>query len=142
MDVGPQPDVISEIPADVIRVFVDYDVIGVPVPAIAVTDVVGSHTKKETAKREPIWSAARKMPYMALAEATGKAAVFPRMIEMVVRIVAARAVSNPLISFCVNVGRIRVTRLIGKSARRRMLSFRRKLMLSFLHRGPRSGWMR
>jgi hypothetical protein len=82
------------------------------------------------------------MPYMALAKATRKVPVFPRMIEMVVWVIAARAVSNPLITSCVNVGRLRVTRLISKSACRWMLSFRRKLMLSFLHWGPRSGWMR
>ena len=59
VDVGAQPDVIGEIPANVIRVFIDYDLIGVPVPAIAVTDVVRSHTKIETAKPEAAWSASR-----------------------------------------------------------------------------------
>jgi hypothetical protein len=78
---------------------------------------------------------------MAFAKATGESAVLPRMIEMVVWVVAARVVSNPLISFRVNVGRLRVTRLISESARRRMLSLRGKLMLSFLHWGPRSSWM-
>lgn len=141
MDVGSQPHVIGEIPTVVIRVFVNYDVIGVPVPVIAVTDVVRSHTKKETAKREPIWSASRKMPYMAFAKATGKAAVLPRMIEMVVRVIATRAVSDPDITLCVNVRSFGVARLIGESTRRRMLSFRGKLMLSFLHWRPRSGWM-
>jgi hypothetical protein len=141
MDVGAQPHVIGEIPADVIRVFIDYDLIRVPVPVIAVTNVVGSHTKIETAEPKPAWSASRKMPYMAFAKATGKATVLPRMTEMVVWVIAPRVVSNPLISSCVNVGRLRVTRLIRKPARRRMLSFRGKLMLSFLHWWPRSGWM-
>jgi hypothetical protein len=78
---------------------------------------------------------------MALAKATGKVAVFPRTIEMVVWVIAACAVSNPDIALCVNVRSFGVTRLVGESSRRRMLSLRGKLMLSFLHWRPRSGWM-
>jgi hypothetical protein len=78
---------------------------------------------------------------MAFAKAASKVPMLPRMIEMVVRIIAARVVSNPDIAFCVNVRRFWVTRLIGESAGLLMVSLRGKLMLSLLHWGPRSGWM-
>ena len=141
MDVSPQPDVVGQIPANVIRVFIDYDLIGAPVPVVAVTHVVGRHAKIEAAKPEPARTASRKAPYMAFAKAATKVPMLPRMIEMVVRIIFARAVSNPGIVVCVNVRSFWVTRLIGESARCRMVSLRGKLMLSFLHWGPRSGWM-
>lgn len=132
VDVGAQPDVIGEIPANVIRVFIDYDLIGVPVPIIAITDVVGSHTKIETAKPEPIRTTSREAPFVALAEATGKVAVLPRMIEMVVWIIGAGVVSNPDVAPCVNVRRIWVARLIGEVARRWFASSRLSRSRAFL----------
>ncbi len=53
---------------------------------------------------------------MALANAASKVPMLPRMIEMVVRVIGAGAVSNPDIALRVNVRRFWVAGLVGEIA--------------------------
>ena len=96
MDVGAEADVVGEVPADVVGVFVNDDLIGIPKPAVAEADVKRRDTLKfKPAEPEPARTAAPQMPDVAFAEAAGKVAVLPRMIEMVVNIVLARIMAYP-----------------------------------------------
>jgi hypothetical protein len=97
VDVGAKPHVVGEVPAIMIRVLIDYDLIGSPVPAIAEGKVDGSDGEIETAKPESLSIAASNVPYMAFAEATGEVPVLPRMIQMIVGIIAAGIVADPSI---------------------------------------------
>ena len=97
VDVGAKPHVVGEVPAIVIRIFVDHDLIGSPVPAIAEGKVNGSDGEVETAEPEALSIAASNAPHMAFAESAGEVTVLPRMFEVIVRIIAARIVANPLV---------------------------------------------
>lgn len=46
---------------------------------------------------------------MSSAESSGEAPVFPRVIDMVMRVIPARIVADPLITSYLDVGSIRVT---------------------------------
>jgi hypothetical protein len=81
----------------VIRILVDHDLIGAPVPVIAEAELRGSDGEVETAEPEALAIAALNAPYMAFAEAAGEVPMLPRMIQMIVGIVAAGIVADPLI---------------------------------------------
>ncbi len=80
-----------------IRIFVDHDLIGAPVPAVAEGKVSGSDGEVETAEPEAFSIAAFNAPHVAFAEAAGEVTVLPGMIEMIVRIIAAGIVADPLV---------------------------------------------
>ena len=113
VNVGAQPGVIGQIPAFVVWVFVDDDLIGIPEPAAAEADVVGRDAEVKAAEPEARRASASEVPNVAAAKPTGKAAMFPGMIEVVVRIIAAGVVTYPLI-IRVDVGSFRVSGLVAK----------------------------
>ena len=113
MNVGAQPGVVGQIPAFVIRVFVDDDLIGIPEPAAAEADVVGRDAEVKAAEPEARRASAGEMPDVAAAKPARKAAMFPGMIEVVVRIIAAGVVTYPLV-VCVHVGSFWVSGLVAK----------------------------
>ena len=96
MDVGSQPDIVGEVPAVVVGIFVDDNVIAVPEPIPAEPDVVGCDAEVETAEPEAAGTASSEMPDVAAAETAGEVTVLPGVIDMVVRIVAASVVTDPL----------------------------------------------
>ena len=97
MDVGAQPNVVGEIPAVVVRIFIDHDLIGAPIPGIAEGEVNGSDGEIETAEPEALSIATCNAPHVAFAEAAGEVPVLPGMIEMIVRIIGAGIVADPLV---------------------------------------------
>ena len=97
MDVGSETNVIGKIPANVVRIIVDYDFIAVPIPVTAIADVVGRHAEEESTKPKAFRASSTQMPNMSAADLTRKVSVLPRMIEMVVSIVTARIVTDPLV---------------------------------------------
>ena len=96
MHISAQLSVVSQIPARMIGVVINNNFITAPVPAVAVTSIIGSDAEEESAKAEPVRSAAVQMPRVAATNAAGKTAVFPRMMKMVVRVVSACIVAHPL----------------------------------------------
>lgn len=116
VDVGAQPDVIGEVPAVVVGIGVDYDVVVIPQPSVAIVVVVGRNLEKEAADVKSIAVTAAKPPDVSRADAATEAPVFPRMIEMIVGIVASGVVSHPLIRFGVDVRGLGMVRLIAEGA--------------------------
>lgn len=82
VDVGAEADVIGEVPANVIGIFVDDDVVASPVPVVAIANVRACNAEIETVKPEAGRTAAGEMPDMAFAKAAAEVAMLPRMIEM------------------------------------------------------------
>ena len=80
-----------------VRVVVDCDLVGAPVPVVAEAIVSGGHIEIETAEPEALAVATFYSPHVALADASGEAAMLPGTIKMIVRIVAAGIVAYPLI---------------------------------------------
>ena len=95
MDIDPKAYVVGEVPAWVVGIFVENDVVAIPVPAIAETEVIWGDTEIESAKPESTGTTTGKMPSVVRPEASGKAAMLPGMIEMVVRVIGAGIVSDP-----------------------------------------------
>jgi hypothetical protein len=121
VDVSTQSDVVSQVPAVVVGIFVNDDVIAVPEPVAAEANVIRSHTEIEAAEPEAVGAASGQMPNVATAEAAGKASVFPGMIKVVVGIVTAGVVSDPF-AVGVDVRRVRMSGLVVevRGCRRRM----------------------
>jgi hypothetical protein len=95
VNVGPEPDVVGEIPAHVVGIFVDHDLIAIPGPVAAEAEVDWSHTEVEAAEPEAAGATAAEVPDVAASEAAGEVAVFPGMIEMEPGSVVAVVVSDP-----------------------------------------------
>lgn len=95
MDVGTETDVVGQIPADVVGVVVDDDVVRIPKPAITVAHIVGSDGEVETAEPEAARASSSEMPDVAATDATGEVAMLPGMVEMIVNVVASGVVADP-----------------------------------------------
>src|ERR1035438_7203000 len=92
-----------------VRVLIDHDLIAHPVPAFDDIVIVRGDVPVEIVKPEAFPVSSRKVEYMSQSEATGEMSVRPRLIEVVMRIVAATIVSYPFIVLGVHVGNVRVT---------------------------------
>lgn len=102
VNVGAEADVVSEVPADVVGILVDDDVVGIPKPVIAIGDVKGSDAEVEAAEPEAARTAAGEAPDVFGAEAGGEVAVRPRMIEMEAGVRGTLFMADP-VPLCVDV---------------------------------------
>ncbi len=93
--VGAEADVVGEVPAVVIGIFEDGDLVIGPIPIVAEAVVRRSDAEIEAAEPEARSIAAADAPNVAAAEAAGEAAMLPGMIEVIVGIIAASVVANP-----------------------------------------------
>lgn len=118
MDVSAQPGVISQVPAGVIGIVVNHDIVISPIPVIDVIVVIGCHAKIKSAEPETIPVPALNPVDMPGAEFAAEASMFPGMIEVVVRVVPAGVVSHLTICLRVHVRRFGMIRLIAKAATR------------------------
>ena len=78
-----------------IGVFVDDDVVVIPKPVVAESDVIRGDAEVEATEPETVWPSATEMPDVATAEAAGEAPVLPGIVDVVVRIVAAGVMADP-----------------------------------------------
>jgi len=111
VNVGSEADVVGQIPAWVIRVIVDYDVIGSPIPIGTVAEVIGSYAEVESAKPEAARAATADAPDMSGTDFAGEVSVLPGMVEMIMSIIAPGAMADPL-SIGVNVRSLGMTGLV------------------------------
>jgi hypothetical protein len=110
--ISAQTDIVGKVPPYVIRIVVDYDIVTVPVPIAAVVNIIGRDREEKSANIESVRSTAPQTPYMLRPNPAVEVAVFPGMIQVVMRIGATGVVSHPVVIFSVNVRSFRVARLI------------------------------
>jgi len=120
VNVGAQPDVEGQIPAHMVRVFVDHDLVAVPQPVVAIVIIIGSNAEVEPAEPETVTPSARQAPNVMWSKSSRKVPVLPRVIQMVVRVSMAGVMPHPF-AIGVNVGSLRVLRRIRVIA---LLGFR------------------
>lgn len=113
MNVSAQPDVVSQVPAIVIWILIDHDIVTIPEPVIAEVVVVRGNAEVETTKPETFPVSSTEPENMAATESATKVSVFPRMIDVVMGISVARLVSDPLV-VRVNVRSLRMAPLVCK----------------------------
>lgn len=95
MNVGAQPHIVGEVPSYVIGVFVDHDVIAVPIPAVAIGKVKRGDTEVEAAKPETAGITTLDAPPVCAAETAFKAAVLPGVVDAESVVIPSRVVTNP-----------------------------------------------
>src|SRR5215208_7539537 len=78
-----------------IGIRVDHHVVGIPAPIGDERIVVRRHTEVEPVEPESVRTPAAQPEHMARTKATGKPAVFPRTIEMIMRVRAPGLMSEP-----------------------------------------------
>jgi hypothetical protein len=103
VNIGAEARVVGEIPAVVIGVCINHDVVAVPIPVVGIGQVEWGDAEVEAAKPEAAGIAAFQAPAVRAAEAAVEAAMLPGMIEVKTYVVAAVVVSNPF-AVVVDVG--------------------------------------
>ena len=96
MDISTEPDVVGQIPAIVIGIVVDDDVVAIPQPVAAVADIEGSDVEVESAEPEAAGTATAEVPDMATADPAFEMAMFPGMVEVKTGVVSSLVVTDPL----------------------------------------------
>ncbi len=115
VNVSAESRVVGQVPAVVVGIFVDHDLIGIPEPVIGEVVFEWGHAEVETSKPEALPVSTRDPKDVAAAETAGKASMLPRMINVEADIIAAGIVSDPLITR-VDVGSLRVSGLVAERA--------------------------
>lgn len=113
MNVGAEPDVVREIPADVIGVVVKDNVVTVPEPVSARTHLERCDAEIIAAKPEATRAASLQTKHKACSDAAGKAPMLPRMIEVQARIIS-KVVPHPL-AVPMHMWRTGMTRIVGST---------------------------
>src|ERR1039457_5316408 len=99
-----------------VGVLVDHDLIASPVPARDDVVIVCGDVPEKIAEPEAFPVSSRKHEYMLRSKATGEAPVCPRLIDVIMRIVGATIMSDPLIVLGMNVRNFRMTCLVHGNA--------------------------
>ena len=111
VDVCAKSYVVGEVPAFVVGIVVDDDVVAIPEPVVAEAEVIGRDAEIKTAEPEATGAATAEVPDVAAADAAGEASVLPGMVEVVVNVVAASVMADPF-AVGVDVRSVRVTGLV------------------------------
>jgi len=111
--VGPQPGVVREIPADVVRIVVDRDVIAVPEPVVDIGELPRRDAEEEAVEKEAISVSSPEPEWTP--EPARETPVLKGMIEVEASITPAGIVSDPP-AIGVNVGRVGMPRFVAKAA--------------------------
>ena len=118
-----------------VRIFVDHDLIAIPVPIRDDAVIERSDIPVVITKPEAFPVSACKHEYMLGAKAAREASVGPGVIQVKMRIVRAGTMSYPFIVLGVNVRQIRMTFLVYVNA---VLGYSSVLVPSCRARGPGS----
>ena len=89
--------IVGKIPAIVIRIIVDHDVIVVPIPIIDITEIEGSYAEVISSEPEAAGPSAAQAPHIARSESALEAAMLPGMVKVESDIATAIGVADPLV---------------------------------------------
>ena len=105
MNIRAQAHVVRQVPAHVVGIVIDDDVIRIPQPVVTVIVVIRRNREKESAKAEAFAIAAADPPNVVRANRPGKMPVLPGMVEMVMSVASSAVMPNPVVVFSMNVRR-------------------------------------
>ena len=95
--VSAESRVVGQIPAFVIRIIVDHDVIVVPIPIINVAEIEGSYAEVKSAEPEAAGSSAAQAPHVTRSDSALEAAMLPRVVKVKSGIATAIGVADPFV---------------------------------------------
>jgi hypothetical protein len=113
VNVRSQPDVVSQIPSVVVGILIHHDIVGPPVPVVAVAKIIRGNRKIEAAEPESARASSFDAKYMPFAEAAGKSSMLKGMIDMVVSVVLPRIMPNPFVAAGMDVRRFGVALFVA-----------------------------
>lgn len=108
-----EPRVVRKIIAGIVRIRVQHNVVGIPIPVARVPEIRRSDLEVRAVKPEPIRTAAAEAVDVAGTEMSFEVAMFPGTIQAVVATIGS--VSYPA-AVCFDVRSIWVTGLVGEVA--------------------------
>lgn len=111
VDVYAQPDVVGQVPTGMVRIFVQNYLVSAPKPVIAEAIIWLGDTEIEAAKPETIPAPSLDPEGMTRAKASRKVSMLPGTIEVVLGIIGAGIVPDPL-TVRVNVGSVGMSGLV------------------------------
>ena len=111
MNIGSETHVVCQVPPIVIRIFVDDDVVTIPVPTIAECKVCRRNAPIPSVEPESARTTASQMPSMRRTKPTSEASVFKGSINTIVAVIAASVMSHPAVAG-IDVRRIWMTRSV------------------------------
>ena len=111
MNVGAQPGVVGEVPANMVGVVINHDVVAVPIPVITVGKVKRGDTEVEAAKPETAGTASLHPPTVSPAEATFEMAMLPGVVEVEAVVVVPALMPDPF-AIVVDVRSFRVALIV------------------------------
>ncbi len=94
--VSAQPNVIGQVPSNMVWVLVNYDLVRIPKPVITVVVVGWGNAEVEAAKPEAFPVSSFKPPDMVAAKATPEPPVLPGMVDVISDIITVSIVPDPL----------------------------------------------
>jgi hypothetical protein len=115
VNVSTEPGVIGQVPAIVVRVFVNHDGIALPIPIINVIIIIGGHAEEEAAEPEAFAVASAQVVNVTTAKAAREATMFPGTIEVIMGIITTGIVTNPSV-IPMDVGSLRMVWSITERA--------------------------
>jgi hypothetical protein len=95
VNVCTEADVVGEIPAHVVGILVDHDVVAIPEPVAAKAEIDWSNAEIETTEPEAAGASADEVPDVSASEAAGEMSVFPGMVEAKCGGIAAVVMTDP-----------------------------------------------
>lgn len=110
MHVGAETRIVGQVPAWIVRIGVEDDIVATPVPVGAIVEIGWGHREVEVVKKEAVSRSAAQAVYVACADLAGEAAMLPRIIEVIC--LSTAVVADPAIGLGVHVRSGRVARLI------------------------------
>jgi len=95
MNVGAKPYVVGQVPANVVWIVVDDDLVAVPQPAVAESDVRCGYVPGPAVEPEPRRPASTNAPNMAGAKAACEPPMLERVVHMIAGVITAGIVTHP-----------------------------------------------
>jgi len=112
VSVSTQTGVVGEIPANVVGILVDHDLIARPVPVCDDVVIERGDVPVKTAKPEAFAVSSRQHEDMLRSKTAAEMPVCPRLREVVMRIVRATLMSHPLVVPGVYMRNVRMALLV------------------------------
>ena len=95
VNVSSQPRVVGEIPAVMVGIFVDHDLVAIPEPVGGQCQVKRGNAESPSVKPETARTASADVPHVAASEAAGETAVLKGMIKVETGIIASSVMPYP-----------------------------------------------
>src|SRR5262249_755958 len=101
---SPQARIVGKIPARMLGIVIEHDLVRIPQQAIQVGNIVGRPTEEKSADAKTAWGSAFQPPDVSRPNAAFEVPMLPRMVQLIATVIAP-GMPHPL-AVGMHVGRI------------------------------------